>query len=244
MKTLFKLFTGIIVVALLSSCASAKKVTYLQDIDGIQNLTAYHNYEPKIKKDDILNITVSGPDKDVVTPYNNDPKTYTVDINGYINFPVLGKMKVEGLTLRELSEKLTAEISKDVKNPIINSSFENYKITVLGEVRAPGTYTMESERTTILQALGLAGDLTLGGKRSDILLIREVDGKYEHIRIDLRKSDILASPYFYLCQNDVIYVAPTSTRTFSGSNQATLIPVITSSVGLVISIVTLILQFD
>jgi len=149
-------------------------------------------------------------------------------------------MPVEGLTLRELSDKLTAEISKDVKNPIVNASFENYKVTVLGEVRSPGTYTIPSERTTILQALGMAGDLSLGGKRDNVLLIREVNGKYEHVKINLRKSDILSSPYFYLCQNDVIYVAPTSSRTFYGSSESALIPIITSSLGLIISIATLI----
>lgn len=242
MKITLKFLIGIIITMLLCSCASSKKVTYFQDIDEKQNLTAFHNYEPKIKKDDKLSIIVSGPNKDVVTPYNNEKNTYIVDINGYINFPVLGKIEVEGLTLQQLSDKLTTEISKDVKNPIINASFMNYKITVLGEVRAPGTYTMASERTTILQALGLAGDLTLGAKRSDVLLIREIDGSYKHIRIDLRKSEILSSPYFYLCQNDVIYVAPTSSRTFSGSSQSSFIPIITSSLGLVVSLVALILS--
>ncbi|WP_029906713.1 polysaccharide biosynthesis/export family protein [Prevotella sp. 10(H)] len=241
MKTVFKLFVGIIITILLGSCSS-KKVAYFQDIEKQKDLTIYHNYEPKIKKDDKLNIVVSAPDKDVVTPYNNDRMAYLVDANGYINFPVLGKIEAEGLTVRELSDKLTAEISKDVKNPIVNASFTNYKITVLGEVRTPGTFTMTSEKTTLLQALGMAGDLSLGAKRSDILLIREIDGKYKHIRIDLRKSDIFSSPYYYLCQNDVIYVTPTSSRTFSGSSQATLIPIVTSSIGLVISIVALVLS--
>lgn len=239
MKTAFKLFTGIFIIIMFGSCASSKKVAYFQDIDKQQKLTAYHNYEPKIKKDDILNIIVSAPDKDVVTPYNNDKMGYTVDISGYINFPVLGKIQVEGLTLRELSNKLTTEISKDVKNPIINASFMNYKVTILGEVRTPGTYTMESEKTTILQALGMAGDLTLGAKRDNVLLIREINGNYEHIRINLKKSDILSSPYFYLCQNDVIYVTPGSSRTFSGSAQSTFLPIITSCLGFVVSLIAI-----
>ena len=244
MKIAVKLFIGLCVAVLLGSCASSKKVAYFQNIDEKQDLTAYHNYEPTIKKDDLIKIIVSGPDEDVVSPYNLNRISYLVDINGYINFPVLGKMKVEGLTLRQLSEKLTTEISKDVKNPIINASFENFKITILGEVRSPGTYTMSSERTTILQALGEAGDLTLGAKRDNIMLIREIDGKYEHIKIDLKKSDIFSSPYYYLCQNDVIYVTPTSSRTFAGSSQSAMIPILTSTVGLIISIVTLVLQFD
>jgi len=242
MKITSKLLIAIFITAFLGSCASSKKVAYFQDIDNQTNLAVYHDYEPKIKKDDLLNIVVSGPVKDVVSPYNSDNMSYLVDINGYINFPVLGKIQAEGLTIRELSEKLTVEISKDVKNPIINVSFTNYKVTVLGEVRIPGTYTMKSEKTTILQALGMAGDLTLGAKRSDILLIREVEGKYEHIKIDLRKSDVFSSPYYYLCQNDVIYVTPTSSRTFSGSSQSSFLPIVTSSLGLIVSLVALILS--
>jgi len=243
MKILSKLLIGIFITIILSSCSS-KNVVYFQDIDkiGRENLKAYHNYEPKIKKDDIINIIVSAPNKDVVAPYNNDPTTYTVDIEGNITFPILGRLKVEGFTLRELSNWLTAMISKDVKKPVVNTSFVNNRVTILGEVRTPGTYIMPSEKTTILQALGLAGDLTLGGKRDNILLIREINGTYEHIKIDLRKSDILSSPFLYLCQNDVIYVAPTSSRTFSGSNKSSIIPLIASSVGIVISTIALILK--
>lgn len=239
MKTTFKLLTGIFIIALLSSCTSSKKVSYFQDIDESKLLSDYHNYEPKIQVDDKLNIVVSGLNEEVVSPYNNGQKGYLVDVNGNINFPVLGQLHVEGLTLRKLSEKLTAEISKDVKDPIVNTSFMNYKITVLGEVRSPGTYTLSSEKTTILQALGLAGDLTLGAKRSNVLLIRENGGHYEHIRIDLRKSDIFNSPYYYMSQNDVIYVSPTSSRAFSGSSQSSFIPILTSTLGLVVSLVAL-----
>ncbi|GAB6122629.1 polysaccharide biosynthesis/export family protein [Dysgonomonas termitidis] len=237
-----KLLIGTCIAVISCSCASSKRVAYFQDIDKKHDLTAYENYEPQIKKDDLLNIVVSGPDKDVISPYNSDRKSYLVDINGFINIPVLGKMRVEGLTLRELSNELTAQISKDIKNPIVNVSFMNYKVTVLGEVRTPGTFTMESEKTTILQALGMAGDLTLGAKRNDILLIREINGKYEHIKIDLRKTDILSSPYYYLCQNDVIYVTPSSSRAFSGSSQSSFLPVVTSSLGLIVSLVALIMS--
>lgn len=243
MKITSKLLIGIFITVLLSSCSSGR-VIYFQDIDKKYDLTAYHNYEPKIKKDDMLNITVSGPELEVVVPYNlmdqGENKAYIVDINGYINFPVLGKIYAEGLTLRELSEKLTAEISKDVKNPMVNASFVNFKITVLGEVSSPGTYTITGEKATILQALGMAGDLTLGAKRNDILLIRETNGVYEHKRIDLKKSDILSSPHYYLCQNDVIYVSPTTSRTFSSSSQGTFLPMILSSLGIVLSVAALV----
>lgn len=241
MKIPFKLFIGIVITVLFSSCSS-KNVVYFQDIDKIstENLKAYQNYEPEIKKDDMINIIVSAMNKDIVAPYNNDPTTYIVDTEGNINFPVLGRLKVEGLTMQELSNWLTAMISKDVKKPIVNVSFVNYKVTILGEVRTPGTYIMPSEKTTILQALGMAGDITLGGKRNNVLLIREINGNYSHVRIDLRKSEIFTSPYFYLCQNDVIYVAPTSSRSFSGSSQSAIIPLIASTIGIVLSTIALI----
>lgn len=242
MKIVFMLFTALLFAVLFEACSSSKDVAYFQDIEMKDSLVNYNNYEPRIKKDDILSIIVSGPDKEVVSPFNNEQRTYTVDANGYINFPILGMLHVQDLTLRELSEKLKNEISKDVKNPTVSISFENYKVTVLGEVSSPGTYTMPGEKTTILQALGMAGDLTLGAKRSNVLLIREVNGNFEHVRIDLRKSAILSSPYYYLCQNDVIYVTPTSSRTFSGSSRATMIPIITSSLSLVIATVAIILS--
>lgn len=243
MKIIFQLFIGLFIITLLGSCSS-KKVVYFQDIDGLDlaSLKAYENYEPKIKKDDMINIIVSGPNKEVVTPYNNDPAVYLVDSEGNISFPILGRLKVEGLTLRELSNWLTAMVSKDVKKAVVTASFTNYKVTILGEVRSPGTYIMTSEKATIIQALGLAGDLTLGGKRNDVLLIREADGSYEHIRIDLRKSDILSSRYFYLCQNDVIYVAPNSSRVFSGSGESTIIPLAFTTIGLIMSIAALLIK--
>ncbi|NDV67943.1 polysaccharide biosynthesis/export family protein [Dysgonomonas sp. 25] len=242
MKTTFRLLVGVFITFLLSSCSSYRDVAYFQDFEKIGQLAAFQDYEPKIKKDDMLNIVVSGPNKDVVAPYNNEKKSYIVDIEGFIDLPVLGEIQVEGLTLRELSDKLTADISRDIRNVTVNVSLANYKITILGEVRKPGTYTIESERTTILQALGMAGDLTFDAKRSNVMLIREIDGEYKYIKIDLRKSEILSSPYFYLCQNDVLYVTPTSTRAFTGSSQSSIIPIITSSLGLIISIVALIIS--
>lgn len=243
MKITSKLLLGILLSISISSCYSYKKVAYFQDIDQIKDLKNYTNYELKIKKNDLLNIFVSAPDIELVTPYNqgvnNNNIPYLVDINGYINFPLLGKLRVEGLTLQELSDNLTAAISKDVKNAIINVSLKNSKITVLGEVGSPGTYDLNVERTTILEALSMAGDLTLGAKRSNVLLIRENDGKFEQVRIDLRKSDILSSPYYYLCQNDVIYVTPTSTRTFTGSNSSIFISIVTATLSVVMSIIAL-----
>lgn len=239
--------TGIVLcllaIGLLGSCATPGRILYFQDIGKNRALTASRDYEPVIKKDDKLRIIVSAPNKDVVAPYNltlsgNTGTTasvmpYLVDADGYINLPTLGLMHVEGMTRRQLEQKLTYIIAQDVVDPIVNVSFENYRITILGDVNSPGTYTMPSERTTILQALGMAGDLTLTGKRNNILLLRETADGYEYVKIDLRKTDILTSPYYYLAQNDVIYVAPSTARISSGTS---ILPIF-ASIGSLASII-------
>lgn len=236
--------------AVMYSCASSKKIIYFQDIEQNKHLKAFHNYEPVIRKDDQLSIVVSAPTKDVVVPYNltlsddlaaTSAMPYLVDTEGYINFPMLGKMHIEGLTRRGLEEKLRYEIAKDVKDPIVNVSFLNYRVTILGDVKAPGTYTMPSEKTTLLQALGMAGDLSITAKRDKILLLRESEGgEYEYAMIDLRNTNILTSPYYYMSQNDVIYVSPRMSRAGS-MNAAGVVSVITSSASLVLSILILVL---
>lgn len=241
---------------ILSGCTSSKKILYFQDIDDAELKPLSTEYEAVIKKDDRLTIVVSGPDKLVCAPYNltlgemgstggGNPEqatlSYLVDTNGDIDFPILGKIHVEGMTRNDLVNFLTEEIGKDVKEPIVYVSFRNYKITVLGEVSNPGTYTIDSEKTNILQVLGMAGDLNLTAKRQDILLLREVDGVLIHERIDLRSKDILESPYFYLQQNDVLYVLPSSTR-LAAANMATatgIWSVILSSVTTMIAIIGL-----
>lgn len=239
----------------LTGCTSSKEILYFQNIDDAELKPLNTEYEAVIKKDDRLTIVVSGPDKLVCAPYNltlneisatgssmsANPETatlsYLVDSNGDIDFPILGKIHVEGMTRNDLVNYLTEEIGKDVKEPIVYVSFRNYKITVLGEVRNPGTYTIESEKINILQALGRAGDLNLTAQRNDILLLREVDGVLTHHRIDLRDKDILESPYFYLQQNDVLYVSPSATRVATATTATGIWSVILSSITTMIAII-------
>ena len=237
-----------------ASCTSPKQILYFQDIDEMVAQKIEEQYEPVIMKDDKLQILISGPDKSVVTPYNftlsdNSSSGYTtaqsvvpylVDSDGYIDMPGLGRLKVEGMRRVDLVNKITDMLRSGglVKDPVVSVSFMNYKVTVLGEVRNPGTYTMDGERNTILQALGKAGDLQLTAKRNDIILIRDVDGKQTHIKIDLTKSDILNSPYFYLHQNDVIYVPQSATRVMQGTAALSLWSTVLSSITTLITIIT------
>lgn len=257
MRHFYRLAALAALVCLAVGCATSKQILYFQDIDNTQLGKLTTEYEAVIKKDDRLTIIVSGPDKNVTAPYNltlgessNGTATsynpelstlsYLVDPDGNIDFPILGKIHVEGMTRNELVEYLTNEIGKDVKEPIVYVSFKNYKITVLGEVKTPGTYTFDSEKVNILQALGRAGDLNLTAQREDILLIREVDGVQTHVRIDLRSSDILQSPYFYMQQNDVLYIPPSATRVMTATTATGIWSTILSSITTLIAIISFI----
>jgi len=240
----------------LTNCTTSKKILYFQNLDDAELKPLNTAYEAVIKKDDRLTIVVSGPDKMVCAPYNltlnemnstgslssnGNPENvtlgYLVDSEGNIDFPILGKIHVEGMTRNELVNYLTQEIGKDIKEPIVYVSFRNYKITILGEVKNPGTYTIESEKINILQALGYAGDLNLTAQRENILLLREVDGVLTHHRIDLKDKEILQSPYFYLQQNDVIYVLPSATRVATATTAVSIWSVVLSSITTIIALI-------
>ena len=231
-----------------AGCTTSKQILYFQDIDTAEIDRIVSDYEPVIKRDDILKIVVSGPDKLVVQPYNltlgeisgyaassspeNSTLEYHVDKDGYIEFPVLGSIKVVGMTRQDLVQYLTRELKKEVKDPVVYVSFANFKVTVLGEVKNPGTYNVTSERITILQALGMAGDLSLTARR---------DGLNTHVKIDLKSSEILSSPYFYLQQNDVIYVPASPTRVTT-ANTSQLWGTILSGVTTFMSVVSVVLS--
>lgn len=231
MKQLSKIFFYLIAISfILSSCSMAKKIPYFKDLESSnEEIPVVHN-EPVIHNDDMLSIVVSSIDPITVAPFNlpiisySSPgeeklsttptmQPYVVDVNGEINFPVLGKIKLGGLKKSEAAKLIKEKLQPYLKDPIVTIQFLNYKITILGEVQRPGTYTISNEHTSILQALGIAGDLTIYGRRDNVLLIRELEGgKKEYIRIDLTKTDVLSSPFYYLQQNDVIYVEPNKTR--------------------------------
>ena len=246
----------------MASCTTSKDILYFQDINEVQLSQLTKEYEAVIKKDDRLTIVVSGPDKTVTAPYNltlsemtgtgggysTNPEqatlSYLVDSEGNIDFPILGRIHVEGMTRNQLVNYLRDEIGKDVKDPVVYVSFKNYKITVLGEVRNPGTYTMDSEKINILQALGKAGDLNLTAQREGILLIREVDGRQKHYTIDLKSSELLQSPYFYLQQNDVIYVPASASRVATATTATGIWSIILSSVTTALAVISMIITIS
>ena len=232
---------GVIILSLLfillNSCTSKKKLDYLQNIESVALEASMKNAKSTIQPNDQLVIMVTAKDMDVVKPFNqnfssgqilqyslpsnNAPTqsqtsasgpTYVVDSQGNIEFPVIGKINTENKTTEELRDILKKEISKYVLNPQVSVRNTNYKITVLGEVNRPGTYNIPDAQTTLLEVLGLAGDLSIYGNREDILVLRNIDGTMTKERIDLTKADFINSPFFYLKQNDVIIVSPNETK--------------------------------
>src|SRR5690606_15339319 len=142
---------------------------------------------------------------------------YLVDSDGYIDFPVIGRIKIGGKTKEEVSAQLYTEVSKGIINPVINLRIMNFNVTVLGEVRKPGVHKINSERITLPEALSLSGDLTNYGKRNNVLITREENGKINTHRVDLTRSDFINSDFYYLKQNDVVYVEPNGTKANSSA---------------------------
>ncbi|OIP47580.1 MAG: sugar transporter [Flavobacteriaceae bacterium CG2_30_31_66] len=257
MKNWFKTVLLFCSVLFISSCVSKKDIIYFQN-DEIDQSKVSNSYKTIIKPDDLLQITITALDTEAVRAFNLAAVTYStssnsaigvaqqqnylVDNNGEIDFPVLGKLKVGGLNRNELIELLTNKLDPNyIKNPNINIRLANYKVSVLGDVRLPGSYTIPNERITILEALALAGDLNISGKRQNILVIREEDGKKIQYQVDLLSKQLFISPVYYLQQNDVVYVEPNYARIQSASSNSNTTLFI-SITGLFITIVSLLIR--
>jgi polysaccharide export outer membrane protein len=241
----------------LFSCASRKDSVYYQNIDGLVSPEHSSSYEIKIQPDDLLMIIVSADDPETAIPFNlssisvpsaynmmatrgqETMQSYLVDASGTIDFPVLGKLKVGGLSRTEVMQLLEKKIAKYIKNPIINLRLMNFKVSVQGEVTLPGTYPVTSDRVTLIEAISMAKDLTIYGKRDNILIIRELNGIKSYNRVDITKADFIHSPFYYLAQNDVVYVEPNKTR-INGAAVGANTGVIISITSLLITLVTLI----
>lgn len=226
----FKLL-ALIGLILATSCTSYKQVPYLQNSREIDTTIVTELYDARIQPKDMLTITVSSENQEAAIPFNltvattgslnsrstySQPvlQTYLVDNNGYIEFPTIGQIHISGLTKTETESLIKSKIKSHFSSdPIVNVRFTNYKISVLGEVARPNTYTISNEKVNLFEALAMAGDLTIYGKRDGIKLIREeMDGTKKIIPINLNDANLIYSPYYYLRQNDVIYVEPNKAK--------------------------------
>ncbi len=215
---------------LLMACSAPKEILYLQDISLIKEESIDKNYEVIIHKDDLLAIIVNSKDPELALPFNMPLISYQigsqnvgqqrlvgylVNQDGNIDFPILGEIHVEGLTRMQVTELIKKRLISEelIKDPIVTVQFLNFKVSVIGEVGRPGTFDISGDRITLLEALSMAGDLTIYGRRDRVAVIREKDGKRSILYHDLRSSDIFQSPCYYLQQNDIVYVEPNKAKT-------------------------------
>lgn len=257
-------FFSALACCFLSGCLTTKSITYFQPLSAEMDeaLTKKEAlYEPMIKSGDILSITVNGLDKDDREMFNPIPvayvpqynqiggfvvlqpiKGFSVDSAGFILFPQLGKLRVAGLTTKELEVKLFNELEPIIKSPTVTVSIANYIISILGEVARPAQYVISNNQITFPEALSLAGDLTIYGNRTNVLLIREMEGRRRFARIDLTDRSLFTSPYFYLRSGDVIYVEPTKGKLTSTDRTFQLAPVAISSLSLLLLVINILMQ--
>ena len=262
MRLLHPIFIIGLAVMLLSGCTSYKKVSYLQDTYTSNILCdTISMYDAKIMPKDLLTITVNTTDPEVAAPFNLTVQTaynirptaltqqptlqqYLVSNDGTIDFPVLGILNVGGLTKTETEDLIRNKLKDYIEEtPIVTVRMVNYKISVLGEVVRPGVFTINNEKVSVFEALALAGDLTIWGVRDNVKIIREdVGGKREIISINLNDVDIVNSPYYYLQQNDILYVTPNKTKAKNSDiGQSTSLWF--SGVSILVSLVNIIVTF-
>ena len=229
MKKILGLVASAVLCLLLGSCGSGKNIAYFKNADTIDLSASKGLFDARIMPKDLLTITVSTTDPKASMPFNLSVtntlnttgtlytgagalQTYLVDNDGYINFPVVGKVKVEGLTKRQcenrIKENILPYMSKS-ENPIVTVKMASFKVAVAGEVKSPGIFVVDQEKISIMEALARAGDLTIYGRRENVLLMREDStGQKSFHRINLNDANLINSPYYYLQQNDYIYVEP------------------------------------
>lgn len=244
-------------LALLSSaCRHVKDVTYFQETtDTSSKKVAYPNfdktlavktsmYEAIIQPNDILSVFVSSLSQEASSFFNTITKSeqpdfgdsystrpnvgYMVDVNGYIEMPLVGKIKLGGLTTTVARDTLQRRLEQYLQSPTVRLYFENFKITILGEVTHPGVFSVTNEKITVPEAIGMAGDLNIYGNRKDILLIREENGIKSYTKINLTRRDLFTAPYYYLHSNDILYVPPVKDKLAQSDNFYRIAPLFVS----------------
>lgn len=225
-----KILAVLILLTVLASCASRDKLRYYKGIEQVVENDSI-SYNTVLKQDDLLSIVVFAPNAEAtvnfnvasygqatagvvagVSPVQSQTQTYLIDNEGFIEFPVLGKLKLAGLKRKEALGMIKSKLKAYIKDPSVTLRILNYKIAVQGEVNRPGIFPITTERISLPEALAMAGDLTIYGKRDNILIIREIDGKKTYNFIDISKADFVTSPFYYLTQNDMVYVEPNKIR--------------------------------
>ncbi|WP_346320429.1 polysaccharide biosynthesis/export family protein [Chitinophaga sp. YIM B06452] len=249
--------------ALFASCVNTKQAAYFNNLNDTTLAAVKVDFEPVIQKNDILQINISAANPQEAMMYNlpntyspgatttatgnvsvapaggNPAAGYLVNQQGTIELPVLGAIKADGLTKTALTDTIRRQLvdRKLLVDPVVSIRFLNYRVTVLGEVARPTVVNVSSEKISILEALGMAGDITIYGKKENVLLIREQDGVRTTRRLNLNDAGMLGSPYFYLKPNDIVYVEPSRAKVATTSKANTVVPIVLSALSLVVILV-------
>ncbi len=250
MKRSFPFLALLIVIS--GACSTKRNLVYFDDITDPSKLSSTRpdKFEPTIQETDLLaiNINTQSPESNLLFALNADQGGnlsefygkggYKVNRNGEIDIPVIGVISVKGLTIEQAQQAVAQKLDRYVKNSVVKISYLNFRITVIGEVSKPSTFTLPDENVDLLQALGMAGDMTPYGKRENVLIIRNVDGERKMARVNLNKAEVLDSPFFYLKQNDVIYVEADKNKALEYSQSTRLMPLFVATISALAVIAT------
>jgi polysaccharide export outer membrane protein len=233
-------------IIIFTSCGFKKNIVYFKNSETINLEIKEHS--PMLRKDDFISILVLGGDESTMkivntpqvqggmrgyatgTPTSNG---YLIDEKGEINFPLIGKIKLEGLSRNQAINLIEEKLSSLINKPVVTLQIQNFHVTILGEIKTPGTFTIPNEKVNILELIGIAGDLTIYGVRKNILVLREENGRKKEYRLDLTKTDFINSPVYNLQQNDIVYVEPNQSKVNSSR--------VSSTAGIFVSVATLII---
>ncbi|RQO73419.1 sugar transporter [Pedobacter sp. KBW01] len=242
-----------IYTCLATGCAPRRDLVYFSNLAKQTSEEKLPAQEVKIQQNDLLSVSINSLNQEsnvlfavntkVPSAENNyKVEGYRVSKDGMINLPVVGNVKLEGLTIEQAQTTISRELDKYVKKPVVDIQLVNFKVTVIGEVNRPSNFTVQGDNINLLQALGLAGDMTVYGKRDNVLVIREQNGQRVMKRLNLNNQDVMNSPFFFLKQNDIVYVEPDKSKASEYSTNTRVMPLVIASISAVAVLITAVLK--
>ncbi len=242
-----------IYTSIITGCAPRRDLVYFSNLAKQTSEVKLQGQEVKIQQNDLLSVSINSLNQEsnvlfaVNTRNANSENNYKVEgylvsKDGMINLPVVGSVRLEGLSIEQAQATISKELDKYVKKPVVDVQLVNFKVTVIGEVNRPSTFTVQGDNINLLEALGMAGDMTVYGKRENILVIRQQDGQRVMKRLNLNNQDVMDSPFFYLKQNDVVYVEPDKSKAIEYSPNTRIMPVVIASISAVAVLITAVLR--
>lgn len=229
----------------LMACAPHRNLVYFSNFTDVSSSQIENIPELKLQKNDQLSMSLTSLNAEYNALFTNSTNTTTagkavfrINNNGMITLPLLGDLKVEGLTIEQAQNLITMELKKQIKNPVVDLELVNFKITVIGEVNHPASLTVPGDQVNLLEALGMAGDMTVYGKRENVLVIRENNGVRQMTRLNLNDKNTYSSPFFRLKQNDIVYVEPDKSKEKEYNPNVRAVPIITTAISAVVVVLT------